>query len=252
MRKAVYDNETHHYHIVDYFKGDTLSEYRIGDNLKEDYYIMARLVIGKDNSLRINDNKYIIKEPLPETFINKTYDLHICSDIEFYVISPEGYCTEYTLLLFLMDSIKKIRQISESKLDIAKKVFYTLVEEELNFTCENYTETRNKIFTQNITINEPFLKDPYAGGYTWNPSWITNYAFDPRNVTASTDSSSGKSTMDVLQEWSKLLGQESLDKLREMATGSIVTQPREVLANKIYDNTYEVSYNYSDFTNKKG
>lgn len=247
MRKAVYDNETHRYHIVDYFKGD---------NLKDSYCIMARLVTGKDNSLRINDNKYIIKEPLPETFINKTYDLHICPDIEFCVIGPEGYCTDYTLLLFLMDSSKKIRQISESKIDIAKKVFDTLVEQELDFTCENYTETRSKIFTQNITINETYLKNPYAGGYTWNPnSWTTNYIYDPRNVTASTDttaSSTGKSAIDVLQEWSKLLGQENFDKLREMATGNIVTRPRDVLADKIYDNTYQVSYNYSDFTDKKG
>jgi hypothetical protein len=231
---------------------------RTGSDMNEnDYCIMARLVTGKDNSLRINNSKYIIKEPLPESLINKAYDLHICPNTELYVIGPEGLCTEYTLLLFLMDSSKKIRQISETKVDIAKKVFETLVEEDLDFTCENYTETRNKIFTQSITINEPYIKDPYVGRYTWSPKSnnSTNYVLDPRDVVASTDITAGyngKSVIDALQEWSKLLDTDKFNKLQETATGDIVTRPRDVLANKIYDSTYEVCYKYDDYTDNKG
>lgn len=231
---------------------------RTGLDMNENgYCIMARLVIGKDNSLCINDSKYIIKEPLPESLINRAYDLHICPNVDFYVIGPEGISTEYTLLLFLMDSSKKIRQISETKVDIAKKVFETLVEEDLDFTCENYTETRNKILTQNITINEPYIKDIYVDRYTWSPNnnYSTNYVLDPRDIVASTDITAGykgKSAIDALQEWSKLLDTDKFNKLQETATGDIVTRPRDVLANKIYDSTYEVSYNYNDFTDKKG
>lgn len=223
MRKAVIDNDTHRYSIVDYMKGDTLSTYNIEGNLKDNYCIMARLVTGKDNSLRINDNKYIIKEHLPDSLINKAYDLHICPDVEFYVIGPDGFCTEYTLLLFLMDSSKKIRQISETKVGIAKKVFETLVEEDLDFTCENYTEARNKLFTQSITISDPYIKDPYikdpyVGGYTWSPNnnYSVNYVLDPRDTTASTymaAGSTGKSVVDALQEWSKLIDADKFNKI---------------------------------------
>lgn len=255
MRKAVIDNDTHRYHIVDYTEGDTLSTYNIEGNLKDNYCIMARLVTGKDNSLRINDNKYIIKEHLPDSLMNKAYDLHICPDVEFYVIGPDGFCTEYTLLLFLMDSSKKIRQISETKVGIAKKIFETLVEEDLEFTCENYTEARNKIFTQSITINEPYI--PYVGRYTWSPNnnYSTNYVLDPRDITASTNitaGSTGKSVVDALQGWSKHIDTDKFNKIREIATGDIVTRPREVSVNKIYDNTYEVCYKYDDYTDDKG
>lgn len=230
---------------------------RTGSDMNENSYcIMARLVTGKDNSLRINDNKYIIKEHLPESFINKTYDLHICPDVEFYVAGPDGYCTEYKLFLFLMDSSKKIREISETKVDIAKKVFETLIEEDLDFTCENYTETRNKIFTQTAIISEPYITGPYVGRYTWSPNnnYSTKYVLDPRDIVASTDITAGyngKSVIDALQEWSKLLDEDKFNK-REIATGDIVTRPRDVLANKIYDSTYKVCYKYDDYTDNKG
>jgi hypothetical protein len=128
---------------------------------------------------------------------------------------------------------------------------------DLDFACENYTETRNKIFTQSVTINEPYIKDPYVGRYTWSPNSnnSANYVLDPRDIVASTDITAGyngKSVIDALQEWSKLLDADNFNKIRETATGNIVTRPRDVLANKIYDSTYKVCYKYDDYTDNKG
>lgn len=182
---------------------------------ESDYCVMARLLIIKDYTLRINDNKYIISEPPSENIAYKTYDLHIRPNTGFYVETPDNRSGEYKLFLFLADENKKIIQVPENKLDIAKRVFETLVENKLDFTCENYTTVRDNSFTDNIShtfIGQPFSEKTFSQVETWD-----NGSFN---------------TLSVLKEWQELMESSNIpEKIAEGFLTKHQLKSRDILTN---------------------
>lgn len=220
-------------------------------NIKEtDYCIMARLEISQSDKLEVSDKKHIAREYAQHAGENKfikIYELNIHPTTDITVTGPAGFITEYKLYLYLINKNKKIIEVPESEIEVVRYVFNKLLEDDFDFNYENYAEAREKLLGG--IIGEPLLGQPTLGANTWH----TSGSLVGENWH--TTENSGKDVADMLQKWADLCKgwTKTIDITdgRKEGASPYVVNSREILANDIYKNTYDVRFNYGDWSDKK-